>query len=102
MRLAGVHLWTREVNVPRNAFDVVRDAFDVHRNAIEEAWYRFDVTSRHLLLLHAHGLLQKVPNSHLDRVTPHGIQSLSTLLAAANISTTEFKKLAVYTSRGGE
>ena len=56
---------------------------------------RSSAVSRKLALLRAHGLLQKVPKSHHCRVTPKGHQSLTTLLAAANASTTELNKLAV-------
>lgn len=55
---------------------------------------RSSAVSRKLALLRAHGLLQKVPKSHHCRVTPAGHQSLTTLLTAANASTTELHKLA--------
>lgn len=55
---------------------------------------RSSAVSRKLLLLRAHGLLQKVQKSHHCRVTPKGCQSLTALLAAANASATELNKLA--------
>ena len=55
---------------------------------------RSSAVRRKLALLRAQGLLQKVSKSHHCRVTPQGCQSLTTLLAAANASTTELNKLA--------
>lgn len=55
---------------------------------------RSSATSRKLLLLRAHGLLQKVQSSNLYRVTPHGRKYLTNLLTAANATTSDLNKLA--------
>jgi len=50
--------------------------------------------SRHLSLLRAHGIIEKVSKSHRYRVTTKGRQSLTALLPAANATTSELTKLA--------
>ena len=75
-----------DVRVALFGADPIDDAKELRR--------RSSAVSRKLVLLRAHGLLQKVPKSHHCRVTPKGHQSLTTLLAAANASTTELNILA--------
>lgn len=55
---------------------------------------RSTAVSRKRALLRAHGLLEKISKSHHYRVTAKGRQSLTTLLAAANATTSELTKLA--------
>jgi hypothetical protein len=50
--------------------------------------------TRLLRLLRAHGILQKVPKSHLYRVTPHGRLVITAVLAARNAATEKLVTLA--------
>ena len=50
--------------------------------------------TRLLRLLRAHGLLKKVPRSHLYRVTDHGRVAITAVLAARNATTEQLVEKA--------
>lgn len=55
---------------------------------------RSSAVSRKLLLLRAHGILEKISKSHKYRVTAKGRQALTSLLTAANANTNQLTSLA--------
>lgn len=81
------------LNGLRNA-DVRRALYGEDPADAKERRRRSSAVSRQLALLRAHGILQKVPQSHHYRVTKKGRKAVTALLAAANATTSELTKLA--------
>jgi hypothetical protein len=81
------------VNGLRNR-DVVAGLYATPPRDAGEQRRRSARVTRLLRLLRAHGILQKVPRSHVYRVTDHGRVAITAVLAARNASTEQLVTLA--------
>ncbi len=81
------------VNGLRNR-DVVAGLYGKPTTDASEQKRRSSRATRCLRLLRAHGILQKVPKSHVYRVTPRGRRTITAVLAARNAATEKLVELA--------
>jgi len=91
--LSAIHRPEFHQNGFRNR-DLRRLLYDDPPASPQEARRRSATASRHLALLRAHGLIQKVPKTHRYLLTRTGQTALTALMAARNASTDKLTQSA--------